>query len=65
MRHSRFRTYVANDSEEKMRHSRSMTNEFNLVEGFHTENSVSLDGVPIAGMFAEVFDLSSIGVSCS
>ena len=31
-----------------------MQYDFNLVEGFHTENSVNLGGVPIAGMFAEV-----------
>ena len=31
-----------------------MQDEFNLVEGFHTENSVNLGGVLIAGMFAEV-----------
>ena len=30
-----------------------MQDEFNLVEGFHTEISVNLGGVPIAGMFAE------------
>ena len=31
-----------------------MQDEFNLVEGFQSENSVNLGGVPIAGMVAEV-----------
>ena len=31
-----------------------MQDELNLVECFHTENSVNLGGVLVAGMFAEV-----------
>ena len=57
MRHSRSMTYVVNDSTDARR--------IQSCRGFHTENSVNLGGVPIAGMFGEVCDLSSLGVSCS
>ena len=57
MRHSRSMTYVVNDSTDARL--------IQSCRGFHTENSVNLGGVPIAGMVGEVCDLSSLGVSCS